>query len=222
MTQINLSQIDSKLKILNVVQTGTLTRDGAVFSGFSSNGYLRLGARVDKGILSLDSSTYVKDFTGFYNANTIEINGSFVCTAQQTGGLAAQYPMAGTSNKNGIYVELKNKDDIVTFAVAIGDGTNYVYSTEQDISFNTKYYFRISCSIENNILTFTTYLNTDGQTYDNTTKISTDTITSPVISGITIGTLNWTSNYDLRGSVDIADWSIKKNGEFWWKGVETI
>lgn len=74
-TLINPNQINSKpIKILNVVQTGTLTRDGAVFSGFSSSNYLRLGARVDKGILSLDSSTYFKNFpSSINNSNNWEI-----------------------------------------------------------------------------------------------------------------------------------------------------
>lgn len=192
-----------------------------MFSGFSNSNYLQLGDNVNGGYVSLGNN--VKNFTNFYNANTIEINGSFICTAQSTAESHTQYVIAGLSNHNGIYVELENKNDIVTFGVVFGDNNDYVRSTVQDIIFNTKYYFRISCSMENNILTFTTYLNTDGQTYDNTTKISTNAITNPVISGMIIGNLTWdSSKYYLRGSIDIADWSIKKDGEYWWKRVETL
>ena len=59
-TLINPNQILGGGKILNVVETGALTRTGSVYSGFSSSNYLQLGDKVNGGYISLSNA--VKDF----------------------------------------------------------------------------------------------------------------------------------------------------------------
>ena len=64
----------STLKVLNVVQNGTLSRSGAKISGFSSGNYLTLCNRLSNDFLNLDSNQYAFNLSRYLNsANTWKI-----------------------------------------------------------------------------------------------------------------------------------------------------
>lgn len=219
-TLINPNQIrdggsSKEIKILNVVQTGTLQRDGAVFRGFSGNSnYLQLGARVDKGILSLDTSTYLKDLGGaIESANSWEVIMSFTYVTDTTHkqgiiGNAVDYGThlsINTSEK--LEMQLSNASSgsadigVETGATTLVNGTKYW----------TKWEFTGSA--------YNLYLSTDGITYElEATKDSDAKINKRA---------NWIIGIEtpyraFSGSIDIANAQIKINNELWWKGVETL
>lgn len=212
MTQINLSQIDSKLKILNVVQTGTLTRDGAVFSGFGNSNYLQLGARVDKGILSLDSSTYTKDFGQVIRtADTWEI----CFKAHYTPDNNAQM-IFSTEASFGVQLDFYQG----YLEIAIGDGTQWIATNlkwDTPLQTDTWYYTKVVFSGTQYLL----YVSLDGieytlcNHYDTETKINVNALGR-------IGCFVSTDPFPFQSKIDLSECYIKINGEFWWKGVETI
>jgi hypothetical protein len=203
------------IKILNVVQTGTLTRDGAVFSGFSSNtNYLQLGARVDKGILSLDSSTYYKSFeTVTPTTNTWEFVTKIhhIASSTQRQYILNQYVLYGSELEiltSGV-IRLQISNSSSSADIGVQDGTTVLAD-------DTDYWIKIEFTGS----AYKAYLSTDGQTWAEECSITSDTKISnrgPWVIGVATGT----DRYFL-GSIDIAETYIKINGDFWWKGVETL
>lgn len=222
-TLINPNQIrdggsSKEIKILNVVQTGTLTRDGAVFSGFSRNNYLQLGARVDKGILSLDSSTYYKDLkTVLPTADNWEmvfkVKIGEIINDNQT------IFSDGWTNGYASWVHLYNNILTVGLSVttsdsySIGEISGTSIFSEGDVVFvkwgftGTKYYLQSSL---------------DGITWTNEGEIpSEQKLTRTANINYHFGNNN-TTEFNWLGSIDIGGCYIKINGEYWWKGVETL
>lgn len=207
-----------EIKILNVVQTGTLTRDGAVFSGFSGYSSLEVGAKLDKGILSLDSSSCLKDVGyALTNADTWEI-GTYIYLVDYTMPSSNFRAIYGQKNTNRATPELTITTSTMAFSVA-NNLSAWLYQLIIDIVFdlNKWYYIKtffdgtkygLEIYNENNILVASKYKNS-------TTKV------------VATENIRWGS--DTGGSsdfgqnrIDIEKTYIKINGEYWWKGVETL
>lgn len=222
-TLINPNQIadggsSKEIKILNVVQTGSLTRDGAVFSGFSgtanSGSYLKIGARVDKGILSLDSSTYYKYFELVTpNANSWE----FVTKIHYVASSTQMQYIFSEKVRYGSYIEIapSGKIDLQvsnsnsSADIGVKEGTTVLTD-------GTDYFIKMEFTGS----AYKASISTDGQTWTEECSItSPEKITNR--GNWVIGVEESNSRYFL-GNINIAETYIKVNGEYWWKGVETL
>lgn len=213
-TSINSNQLRGDgIKILNVVQTGTLTRDGAVFSGFSTSKYLELGARFDKGILSVDSPSCKKDF------------GSIVETADSWEILFKIKTPIASNTEQGIFINNANWASALWFNTVnltlslSNSGSQVDIGT---ISINAETYSNTAIYVQAKF---------DGTKYyltildENKDVLATDSLTSNTklinrdVDWL-IGTFG--SGRKFQGSIDVSESYIKINGEYWWKGVETL
>ena len=204
-----------EIKILNVIQTGTLTRDGAMFSGFSTSNYLQLGARVDKGILSLDSSTYTKDFGLVASqADSWEIVFK-IKNVVYSGDNQALF----TLNTNTGNQFMLSANGAGAFMLLSGTGSSWDinFSANYTMVDNQDYYIKFFFDGENYGIGFST----DGTNYTQETTPSSWKMTSRNAQ-YKIGSLQSLSAVNFRGKVYLEESYIKINGEFWWKGVETI
>lgn len=202
-TKINPNQINSEpIKVLNVVQTGTLTRDGAVFSGFSNNNYLDFGARIDKGILSLDNTTYIKN-TKAILSSPYEIGISLIAYGGGTDFISQGDYIGGL--QFGINGQMH---------LSISVESTYTVS---DFTFdlNKKYFVKIVYDTTN----YKGYVSETG--FDDMTLVLTSSFgTTPTRNSNLF--LGYYKDYSWNGEIDIANTYIKINGEYWWKGVETL
>lgn len=211
--------LGSESKILNVVQTGALIREGTVFSGFSGSNYLQLGARVDKGILSLDSSTYIKNFGNVSRkANSWELvtkihfyrNSSVVQmivdeSLNSYSGFAIVTTDDGTT-PNCMLLSLKDYN-----------GTTIISDTRGTYEYldNTDYWLKLVFTGTQYILSYSL----DGENF--TTDISITSDKKIGIGTLIFGKSSGNSNWHLQDTtMDIAETYIKINGEYWWRGVE--
>ena len=225
-TLINSNQIlggtGSKIKILNVVQNGSLTRNGSVYSDFSSSNYLQLGDNINGGYISLGNN--VKNFNNFFStANSWEVNGSFTLGNITNNQMILS---SDTGESKGIYFYYnyndENPNNTLTIVFCASGGLVIIRTEANYITANTKYYFRLQFTGSE----YKFYLNTDGETYDNTTLIGYETNANKCYdtNDLRIGKSPWAGIGSLNSDAEInlADWNIKKNGEYFWKGVETI
>lgn len=222
-TLINSNQIrdgiGGKIKILNVIQEGTLNRDGAVFSGFSTSNYLQIGARVDKGILSLDSATYTKDFGSIVSiadswemvikfkfvSQTVSSYDKFICLYCNCTVYGTSFgfdsnlkPYAVFSNSGGSY-----DMGAIIGTTTLVDGTTYWLK----IKFTgTEYMLLLSTDGVN--------YNQEGDSINSATKLTKRDY------------WRFGSYYGeprvFNGEIDFSETYIKANDEFVWKGVEQI
>lgn len=197
-----------KVKILNVVQTGTLTRDGTVFSGFSGSNYLRLGARVDNGILSLDSSTYIK----YIPFNTLDnwkiklkiyhkLDSSQSSNAQALFSIGQSWCTVG--NNIGLYIESGNSQ-LARVDVNIDNIYNRILQIEAIYSSINGYI--VNVYDENNILLGT----------------GSDSANTKCPDSNFLLCRNGNGNRWLYDDLYIEDCSIEVNNETVWKGVEEL
>ena len=225
-TLINPNQIrdgggSSNIKVLNVIQVGTLNKDGAVFSGFSGGtnsgtvNYLLLGARVDKGILSLDSSTYYKYFeTVTPTANSWEFvtRIHYVASSTQRQYIFSEKTSYGTTleilTSGVIKFQVSNSDSSAD--IGVEEGTTVLTN-------NTDYWIKIEFTGS----AYEAYISTDGQTWNKECSISSGDTKIANRGNWIIGVSENIDRYFL-GSIDISETYIKANGNFWWKGVETL
>lgn len=212
-TKINPNQINGA-KILNVVPKGSIVRSISKFSNFSQDNYLFLGNVMEGGFIGFDE---IKDFSNFFStANSWEINGSFKLT-----DLANTWqPIISVSTDaeyNGIVVQKDGNNKLNFYFSKIDeDGINTSFS----LSANTKYYFRFQFTGTE----YKAWVNTDGQTYDNTTLIGTVNSSNKCgdCDSFYIGRSSYNGEYIDGGEIDLLDWSIKKDGNIWWEGVTEI
>lgn len=207
-TQINQNQIVG-VKILNVVQTGTLTRDGAIFSGFSGDDYLTFGARVDKGILSLDSSTYVKDFGAMTEtANTWEMVWKFSHKSNNAGVIFACNVSEGNQLVAGDNLELDLSNESGNWSIGEVTGTT-------TLTIDTIYWVKVEFTGTAYIMS----LSTDGTNFTTEATI----ISSTKLTNRAVYLIGKNSGgYPLGEDLDLSGCYVKADGEYWWKGVETI
>ena len=202
-TKINPNQINSNpIKILNVVQTGTLTRDGAVFSGFSNSNYLQLGARVDKGILSLDSSTYYK------NCSNISDSIELIVKIKTGSNLTPFQNIIGWDDTIDLYIE--------NSYLKIWNASQNTALVGWELSANSIYWIKVTINGTSKILSYST----DGVIYSD---VSTEDTTLAKYYTCRIGNgVSNSLNRPFLGFIYLDETYIKSNGEYWWKGVETI
>lgn len=208
-----------EIKILNVVQNGSLYRsDGTKFTNFSGSNYLTIGGVVQNGIFSQTQNVlHFGDF--FASADSWEINGSF--KFEDTTLNEYETFFTGSADKTGVYLQYLGNTSQISIDYAING--NWITRVISDtLTKGSKYYFRIVFNGED----YKFYLNTDGQTYDNTTLKDTyiNAVKITDTDYCEIGRNGTTSsrNPAVHCEIDIADWNIKKNGEIWLKGVEIL
>lgn len=221
-TKINPNQINSKpIKILNVIQTGTLTRNEGKFGGFSSSNYLSIGKPTE--ILSLDSGNVAKkDITPLTQADDWEFvvkfktPNDFHKSEQYYGWEIWQYQSnyweqyIASSKKINTYIDRQDK---------IGDTV---------LVENTIYYVKTTFSYSQS--TYKVYLSTTGEfAGEETLEASFDNIQKRIPFYYLSQTIVFGYNSDTRyaysttvGYLDMEGTYIKINGEYWWQGVETL
>lgn len=204
---------NKEIKILNVVQTGTLTRDGAVFSGFSGSNYLAIGGVVDNNILAITNNANYKSLDTIFS-NDFEINGSAdnVLTKATTQSCL----FCCQTQSKGIVILVTNANGYIRFNLYYNSNNNSITTTIQ----SEKVYFRLKKVGTN----YKFYVNTDGQTYDSSTLVNEQTVTEDLSASkrYYIGICIYYSSIICHCDIDLTDWNIKVNGEYWWKGVETL
>ena len=207
-----------EIKILNVVQTGILTRDGAKFNNFSTNDFLTFGARIDGGILSLDTSAISAKNLLPMTTNNWEIQvhfktpDDFVKQEQYYGWMLLAIP---TPNTFEVYINSSK---------TLGLSLDNNYSTGVTLlSVNTEYYVRFGYDGTKYYIKLST---TGSFTGEETTEIeyTAENINVNLTNLLRIG-YHSDGRYTYStttGWIDIEETWIKINGEYWWKGVETL
>ena len=222
-TLINPNQIrdggSKEIKILNVVQTGTLYRSGTKFGNFSNNNYLTIGSRADNGILSIDSSSLsYKNMLEFSQADDWE----FVIKFKTPDNFVKQgityygwmlWEQAGGSN---LYIDRTNK--------LIFNNNGIHVDSENSLVENTVYYIKLKYLYSES--TYKLYLSTTGEfNGEETLEITVNDQIKIPNKTITFGKYASDDNYSYTttvGYIDMEGTYIKISGEYWWKGVEIL
>lgn len=223
-TLINPNQIrdgESSKKIVNIVENGTLARNGSVYSGFDSSNYLTIGGIYNGGIFSPNEK--VQSFANFFSsADSWEINGSFVLGNITNNQMILSI---NTNEDKGVAFYYNYNSSNPTNTLKCSFFTQAILSIETEsnyITTNTKYYFKVQFTGSE----YKVYLNTDGETYDNTTLVGSETNANKCydVNELRIGKSPWSGVGSLNSDaeIDLADWNIKKNGELFWQGIETF
>lgn len=207
-----------KIKILNVVQTGTLTRDGAVFSGFSSRSYLQCGARVDNGILSLDSSTYIKNVAPILtNADNWEIM-TKICLTDYTMPSAGYLIVYGQISTPRACPELAIRSSDVIFSVS-ADASTWLYGLRADYVFTLNKWYYLKTFFDGTKYGF--------EIYDEDMTLVSSVYQESTTKILVTQNISWGRDTDDNVSfgvnkIDMENTYIKANNETVWKGVETL
>lgn len=206
-TLINPNQIAGATKILNVVENGSLTRNGAVYSGFSSSNYLQLGNIVDNGYISLSNN--VKDFGAMTeSADSWEMVFKFKHISSEVGVLFACDVSEGSQIVISSSVELDLSNSSGNWSIGSATGTT-------TLEIGTTYWLKIEFTGDAYVLS----LSTDGINY--TIEITISSSTKLTNRGdYVIGKNN--GGYPLKDDLFIEGCSIKADSEYWWKGVENL
>lgn len=219
-TNANISGGGSgNIKILNVVQTGTLYRNGAKFGGFDGSNYLTLGARVDNGILSVDNNTSYKNILELSQADDWEFvikfktPDTFVKQGITYYGWTLWYQ---AENQWTLYIDRTAK---LTLYI------NGIYAvSENSLVEDTVYYIKLKYSYSES--TYKLYLSTTGEfNGEETLEITINDQTKIPNKIIIFGRYETSNDYSYTttvGYIDMEGTYIKINGEYWWKGVETL
>ncbi len=203
-----------KIKILNVVENGTLTREGTKYSGFANDKYLQIGNKVDGDIIAL--SNEIKDFGAMIKtANSFEC--VFLCNYKTKTKQCLFGESGGWASKIGI----ENGEVVLQLNFEGGESLDWLIIERGSYTFteNADYYFKFAfdgtaytLSIkEKNETSYTTVI-----TISDSTKFSSGR--EWIIGYVDI---NDTGN-EWGSYIDMEDCSIKSNGDFWWKGVEEV
>lgn len=213
-TLINRNQIQgaNKIQVLNIIQTGSLTRDGAIINGFSSSDYCTVAARVSENILSLDSSTFSKNFSrDINNSSNWEIVFRVKLTDKNSGWQTLYTYTPGSifggvsCGATNIYISMSrsSQGDIFTYNITdLTEGEFYSVKVEYT---GTQYIVSIS---------------SDGDTWIVKHTETSSTKINP--ERFIIGTTIQDNTSYCVSPIDLAKCYIKINGVYWWKGVETL
>lgn len=212
-TLINPNQIlGAGTKILNVAQTGMLSRSGAKYSGFSDSNYLQFSSRVSANIISLEENSL--DLHELVDADNWEIGvkiktpTNFSKERQSIIFTTSQYKMFLLQLYNYNYVE---------FGLGSGAGWTFDQETSFQCKSDTIYFNKISYNGAGYKLEISEADNEHFNTvYENT-------ISTKMANGnVNIGNGGYQSGRGFDGNIFIDETYIKINGEYWWKGVETL
>lgn len=215
-TKINPNQINGG-KILNVVETGSLTRNGAVYSGFANNKYLQLGDIVSGGYVSLSNA--VKDFGAICeNANSWKVKMKFKYVA---GGSADMQTIFNMNTAYGSQISIQTSSSKLLWQFSNSSGGSSISGGDEigttTLIDGTTYWITFE-------FTGTAYqvsLSTDGTNFEleKTPTSSTEKLSNR--ANWVIGTMISDSR-NFLGEIDIEGWEIEVDGNIWWKGVEQI
>ena len=206
-----------KIKILNVVETGSLTRDGAVYSGFSNSNYLQLGDKVNGDLL--DISNKIKDFGAVCEtANSWKVKMKFKYVA---GGTADMQTIFNMNTAYGSQISIQKSSDKLLWQFSNSSGGSSI-SGGDEIGATTlvdgQTYWVI---MEFTGTAYQVSLSTDGINFEleKTPTASTEKLTNR--AKWVIGTMI-SDNRNFMGEIDVEGWEIEVDGQVWWKGVEDI
>lgn len=205
--------LKSDLKFLNVVETGALTRNGAVYSGFGNSDYLRTGDVLDN--TYLDLSITVKNFGNIVTtANTWEFVAKFKYKQY-----SAMQTLWGQDSDWGCNVGIDENGYLKWQFGNEADGSDVQYITDNETLIdNTDYFVKILFDGAK----YEMFKSTNGTNWN---SVGTITTTQKITRSDNwrLGSYQSNSDFYLRNTtLDIAGCYIKANGEYWWKGVETL
>ena len=203
--------MSNNTKILNVVETGSLTRNGAVYSGFSSSNYLQIGNVIDNGYISL-SGISVKDFgLAIQNANNWEI--VFKIKYNSSSSVQAIF-----GAKDLYFLVHINASHRLTLSMGNGSGDWAIdLAGTTELSDNTIYWVKVEWTGTE----YKIYLSTDGTTWNlENSLVSSFTLSYDSDIVWSIGKMQ--SLYVWDGDINISDSYININNEIWWKGAENL
>ncbi len=219
-TKINPNQINVNTQVLNVIPDGTsssdLTREGAKIKGFGRYAYLKFGAILDNNILSLVSIQ--KNF-----GNDIATADSFECV------FLVNYKAKSSVTKQYLFGETGTAASLIGIngnglcSMAINYSGSSGGSTTETGSFSftegSDYYFKLA--FDGSEYTFSV----KEKTATEYTIVSTITNSTKITGKRTwiLGYVDTTNtNNEWNSYVDLSKSYIKIDGEYWWKGTETL
>lgn len=210
----------SSMKILNVVETGSLTRNDTVFSGFSYSNYLQLGNFVKPVSQYLfPSNLSVKDFSSVIEtANSWEITMKIKYVA---GGTADMQTLFCMHVAWGSQISIQTSSNKLLWQFSNSSGGSSISGGDEIgattlVDGNT-YWIKME-------FTGTAYqvsLSTDGINFELEKTPTTSSTKLTNRGDWIIGTM-LSDDRIFLGEIDIEDWVIKVNGNIWWQGVENL
>ena len=216
-TKINKNQIAGAIKILNVVENGSLTRNGAVYSGFSSSNYLQIGDKVNDGYISLANA--VKDFGAVCEtADSWKVKMKFKYVAGGTADMQTIFNM-NTAYGSQISIQTSSSKLLWQFSTS-GSGSSISggdeIGTTTLVDGNTYW-----ITFEFTGTAYQVSLSTDGINFELEKEPTASTEKLSNRATWIIGTMISDSR-NFLGEIDIEGWEIEVDGSIWWKGVEQI
>lgn len=193
-------------KILNVVEVGNLTRNGAKVSGFSSSDYIKIGSSYENNMVASNFSENIIPLMAV--ADSWEIMIKF-----KTSNLNNQIILGQEVNNTTPQIKIYNSKINICLSF---DGSTWAHDVGYDtLLANTTYYISLKYTGSSYIVTL----------YDSSkTQISTNTIsdsTKIYNEGIfRFGSDESTNAFE--GEIDFSETYIKIDGNFKWKGVIEI
>lgn len=212
-TLINPNQINSKpIKILNVVQTRTLTRDGAVYSGFSQDNYLEFASIVNNGYINFSAYDIISKIA---SADSWKIRAKFK-TGEVDNNIVQTILGQKFGNHNTPQISIYSGKINICISFT-GDSWSFDEVFDSMVmSENTEYYIDLEFSGTAYIVTL----------YDaSKTIIATETVGTSISKIYNAGQFKIgadSSAEGFAGAIDIESWEIEIDGQVWWKGVETL
>jgi hypothetical protein len=210
-TLINPNQIAGR-KIVNIYQTGVLTRYGSVVTSFSDSNYFSTSARLDERILCIDNVNQ-KSIKPMLDADNWEMNVKIKFSSLTK---TAQGIISPVTDMCFIHLETYNYNKLSLLLSTTSGSYNH---TEQPIDYtvqtDTWYWIKFSFDSEKYVLK----ISTDGTNYTTLVEIS-DT-NKPTYSEIRYAR-SYPSGRSLDGEIDLQETNIKVDGELFWQGIETF
>jgi len=193
-------------KILNVVEVGNLTRNGAKISGFSSSNYIKIGSSYEDNMVAFNFSENIIPLMAI--ADSWEIMIKF-----KTSNLNNQIILGQEANYTTPQIEIYNSKINICLSF---DGSTWAYDEGYDtLLANMTYYISLKYTGTSYIVTLYNSSKTQISTYtiNDSTKIYNEGI-------FRFGSDENTNAFE--GEIDFNETHIKIDGNFKWKGVIEI
>lgn len=220
--QINGGGSSGNVSVLNIIQDGSnagnLIRNGAIVDGFSQYSYLKIGAMLDKGILSLTQNTYTKNFgEKLKTANSFEI--VFLCNYKSKTATKQFFFGEKGSWASRIGIESGNVTIQLNFTGGQNSGSLITANGSYTFTEGADYYWKVT--FDGSAYT----LAIKGKNDDSYTTVATISDNTKFSTGREwiIGYVDTNDSNNEWGSyIDFSESYIKIDGEYWWKGVESL
>lgn len=211
-TLINPNQIAGR-KIVNIYQTGVLTRYGSVVTSFSDSNYFSTSARLDERILCIDNVNQ-KSIKPMLDSSNWEMN---IKLKFSNLSKTAQGIISPVADMCFIHLETYDYNKLSLLLSTISGQYNHSIQPISDFTIQTDTWYWIKFSFDSE--KYVLKISTDGTNYTTLVEIS-DT-NKPTYSEIRYAR-SYPNSRSLDGEIDLQETNIKVDGELFWQGIETF